>query len=95
MTIYEDGRVVVSVKRQNAAWTEVLAPGETERAASLLTEEELATAQAAWTEEIITAWAAANPDYVAPDLLEPEPPTTEERLTVAESALLELMMGGL
>ncbi len=95
--IREDGAVLVHCHNaaQTMAWVELLAPGEDARAAALLTAEDLAEVEAVWTPEVVAAWAAANPDYEPEPLPEPEPPTTEERLAAAESALLELMMGGL
>jgi hypothetical protein len=76
--IRDDKSVVVHRTNSNrtSAWDEILAPGETERAAAVLDSDELAQVSKAWTTETVDAWRKANPDYV------PEPVT--ERVTDAD-----------
>lgn len=87
MTIEPDGLVRVADGARNAA----IAPGDWELAELVLTADELAQVEAAWTPQVIEAWEAAHPT-VEPG---PEPPTTEERLAAVEDAVLALALGGL
>lgn len=93
--IEQDGTVIIHMQNvaRTEAWVERIAPGETERAAALLDADGRAAAQKAWTAAKIAAWRKAHPDYVAPPLPEPEPPSVEERLAEIEARLAALEAG--
>ena len=73
----------------------VLAPGDFEAAEEVLTPEELAQAEAAWTPAVIDAWQQAHPQPETP----PVPlPTMEERQAAVEDGLIEFIdfvLGGM
>lgn len=70
----------------------VLAPGDFEAAEAVLTPEELAQAEAAWTPAVIDAWQQAHPQPETPPVPLPSDPA---RITALEDAVLELALGGL
>lgn len=93
ITITDNGIVLVLRQTDDGNWRTSINPGDTDRAGEILDADELAQVTEVWTPEVIAAWEQS---IILPEPNEgPTLPTIDERMAAVESAVLELMLGGL
>ena len=92
INITSNGIVEYLGEREGQTWRTTIEPGDTAQAAELLTTEELARVQAAWTHEIVAAWQAQQAAIEAqyPVDNSPRKPTVEERLAALETEVVAM-----
>lgn len=99
MTIRITGNGVVeyaTIGANGQPWRTTIAPGDTERAAQLLSADELAAVQAAWTPAVVESWQARKAAIEAElaQSNESSAPAAEDRLARIEEALAEIATTG-